>query len=70
MDGARVHALLFAEPTGAGHAVSRATRRVALFSITVPGVPAIHVEEALWTCAALLGARRRTNAKVRSQMRR
>jgi hypothetical protein len=35
--------------------VTGATRRVALFSIGVDGVPAIHVEEALWICAELLG---------------
>jgi DNA/RNA-binding domain of Phe-tRNA-synthetase-like protein len=32
-----------------GHAVSLQTTRVRLFTIQVPGVPVIHVEEALWT---------------------
>ena len=32
-----------------GHGVTRATREMVLFSVAVPGVPGIHVEEALWT---------------------
>jgi DNA/RNA-binding domain of Phe-tRNA-synthetase-like protein len=46
-DARSVHALLFDEPAP-GHGVSRATTRIVLFSVSVPGVPAIHVEEALW----------------------
>jgi hypothetical protein len=30
---------------------------VALFAISVEGVPAIHVEEALWVCVEVLDAR-------------
>jgi len=37
-----------------GHGVTRATRRMTLFALQVPGVPAIWVEEALWRCAQLL----------------
>lgn len=37
------------EPPARGHGVTRETREMVLFSIAVPGVPAIHVEEALWT---------------------
>jgi DNA/RNA-binding domain of Phe-tRNA-synthetase-like protein len=37
-----------------GHGVTRDTRRMVLFTVTVPGVPAIAVEEALWTCASVL----------------
>jgi DNA/RNA-binding domain of Phe-tRNA-synthetase-like protein len=53
-DGSAVHALLFAEPAGTG-VVRRRTTRVALFSVAVGGVPAIHVEESLWICADLIG---------------
>jgi DNA/RNA-binding domain of Phe-tRNA-synthetase-like protein len=31
------------------HGVTRDTREIVLFSVAVPGVPAIHVDEALWT---------------------
>ena len=37
-----------------GHGVSGATRSIALFAIRVPGVPAIHVEEALWEATEAL----------------
>jgi DNA/RNA-binding domain of Phe-tRNA-synthetase-like protein len=53
-DARRAHSVLFAEPRGAS-AVSRATRRVVLFAVRVPGVPELHVEEALWQCAELIG---------------
>jgi DNA/RNA-binding domain of Phe-tRNA-synthetase-like protein len=46
-DAERVHALLF-EPVAPAHRVSRRTEHVALFAIGVDGVPAIHLEEALW----------------------
>jgi DNA/RNA-binding domain of Phe-tRNA-synthetase-like protein len=52
-DARSVHAQLF-EPPLPDHGVSPATRRVALFSIAVEGVPEIHVEEALWMAAELL----------------
>jgi DNA/RNA-binding domain of Phe-tRNA-synthetase-like protein len=53
VDGSRIHGLLFAEPTP-GHGVGARTRRVALFAVGVEGVPAIHLEEALWLCTDLL----------------
>jgi DNA/RNA-binding domain of Phe-tRNA-synthetase-like protein len=53
-DGRSVHAVLFGE-VAPGHAPGPATTRVALFAVGVAGVPTIHVEEALWTAAELLG---------------
>jgi DNA/RNA-binding domain of Phe-tRNA-synthetase-like protein len=53
-DDAGPLALLF-EPPGPGAGVRRSTERAVLFAVRVAGVPAIHVEEALWTCADLLG---------------
>lgn len=53
-DGRRVLGVLFGEPLEQV-AVGRATTGVTLFSIGVHGVPSIHVEEALWVCADLLG---------------
>jgi DNA/RNA-binding domain of Phe-tRNA-synthetase-like protein len=44
---------LFGE-IGPGHGVSRHTKAVVLFAVRVDGVPAIHVEEALWTCGEVL----------------
>ncbi len=35
-------------------APSRATARLRLVAVQIPGVPAIHVEEALWTCQEAL----------------
>jgi hypothetical protein len=32
------------------------TRRLTVFAVRVAGVPAIHVEEALWACAQALAA--------------
>jgi len=52
-DGSVVHGLLFADPLFAS-AVRRGTERVALFAVAVDGVPAIHVEEALWLCSDLI----------------
>jgi DNA/RNA-binding domain of Phe-tRNA-synthetase-like protein len=37
-----------------GHGVTARTTRMRLFTVAVAGVPAIHVEEALWTCASIL----------------
>jgi hypothetical protein len=37
-------------------AVVSATRRIALFAVQVAGVPDMHVEEALWSCAETLRA--------------
>jgi DNA/RNA-binding domain of Phe-tRNA-synthetase-like protein len=53
-DPRSIHGLLFGEPAP-GHGVGSGTRRVALFAIGVDGVPAIHIEEALWICVDLLG---------------
>lgn len=53
-DATKIYALLFAEPLR-GHGIGARTQRVALFALAVDGVPAIHVEEALWICAELLG---------------
>ena len=52
---ARVHALLFGD-IAPGHEVTARTDRVVLFSVGVAGVPAIHIEEALWVCAETLSA--------------
>lgn len=54
-DAQRVHALLFDE-VAASHAVSSHTRRVALYAVSVDGVPAIHIEEALWMAVEVLSA--------------
>jgi DNA/RNA-binding domain of Phe-tRNA-synthetase-like protein len=54
-DGQTIHALLFG-PVAAGHEAEARTSRAALFSVGVPGVPAIHLEEALWTCGEILSA--------------
>jgi len=54
-DGSVVHGLLFGEPGPPG-AVSVHTRRVALYSVAVAGVPVIHTEEALWICTDSIGA--------------
>jgi DNA/RNA-binding domain of Phe-tRNA-synthetase-like protein len=52
-DARRVHALLFGS-IAPGHGANAGTERIALFSVGVDGVPAIHVEEALWTCGEVL----------------
>ena len=54
-DASRVHALLFGA-VAPGHEPAPRTKRVTLFSVGVDGVPAIHVEEALWTTVEVLGA--------------
>jgi DNA/RNA-binding domain of Phe-tRNA-synthetase-like protein len=54
-DAEAVHAVLFGE-IAPGHAPAAQTSRVILFSVRVDGVPAIHVEEALWICVEALGA--------------
>jgi DNA/RNA-binding domain of Phe-tRNA-synthetase-like protein len=53
-DRTKVHAQLFGAPEP-GHGVSTRTTRVALFSVGVDGVPAIHIEESLWMCLEWLG---------------
>jgi len=52
-DGRWVHATLFGD-IARGHGVGPRTRRVALFTVGVEGVPAIHLEEALWVCVEVL----------------
>jgi len=54
-DAAGPVAVLFGE-LASGHGVTRDTTRLRLFSIQVAGVPAIHVEEAMWACATALVA--------------
>ncbi len=54
-DSARVHATLFAEPE-AGHVPGHRTRRIVLFAVGVEGVPAIHLEEALWMARDVIGS--------------
>lgn len=49
-----VHAPLFGDPAP-GHGAGAGTERVALYTIGVDGVPAIHLEEALWIVLDLLG---------------
>jgi hypothetical protein len=46
-------AYLFGEIASA-HVPRRDTRRMTLFAVRVSGVPEIHVEESLWTCAGAL----------------
>ena len=47
-DERRPVAVLFGD-LAAGAGVTERTREMVLFSVAVPGVPPIHVEEALWT---------------------
>jgi DNA/RNA-binding domain of Phe-tRNA-synthetase-like protein len=55
-DQTSFHGVLFGQPLE-GHGVSARTRRLVLFALGVAGVPAIHVEEALWICTELLSRR-------------
>lgn len=52
-DEVRPVAILFGE-LAPGHGVDRHTSRVALVAIQVPGVPALHIEEALWQATEAL----------------
>jgi DNA/RNA-binding domain of Phe-tRNA-synthetase-like protein len=54
-DADGVHATLFGDPVP-GHAPGSRTRRVVLYAIGVDGVPAIHLEEALWMAVDILRA--------------
>ena len=54
-DAASVHAGLFGPPAPE-HAPGSRTRRIVLFAVGVDGVPAIHVEEALWVSTDALEA--------------
>jgi DNA/RNA-binding domain of Phe-tRNA-synthetase-like protein len=49
-----VHALLFDANVAPGHQVDPRSERIALFTVAVDGVPAIHIEEALWVCVEAL----------------
>jgi DNA/RNA-binding domain of Phe-tRNA-synthetase-like protein len=53
-DSQAVHATPFGD-VAPGHEVTSSTERIVLFSVGVEGVPAIHVEEALWVCVEALG---------------
>ena len=55
-DPQSVHAVLFEPGVAPGHEAGSRTERVALFSVGVDGVPAIHIEEALWVCVEALSA--------------
>ncbi len=55
-DARCVHAALFGE-LAPGHQVTSRTSRIGLFAVGVQGVPAIHLEEALWVCMETLVAR-------------
>jgi len=52
-DAAGPVAVLFEPPAGRA-AVTRATRRIALVAVAVPGVPDLSVQEALWTAWDIL----------------
>lgn len=52
-DERRPVGLVFGE-TGSAPAVARATKRIMLCVVRVPGIPEISVEEALWTSAGIL----------------
>ena len=54
-DAVRVHATLFGDPVPE-HAAGRGTDQIVLYAVAVEGVPAIHVEEALWVSTDILRA--------------
>ena len=54
-DARCVQALLFGA-IAPGHGVGPRTKRLTLFALGVDGVPAIHLEEALWVCGEALSA--------------
>jgi len=54
-DGSRVHATLFGAPAPE-HLPGPRTDRVVLFAVGVEGVPAIHLEEALWLAGEAIRA--------------
>jgi DNA/RNA-binding domain of Phe-tRNA-synthetase-like protein len=53
-DASSALAILFGE-LGAEHRPASRSRRLALFSVQVPGVPTLYVEEAMWSCRLALG---------------
>jgi DNA/RNA-binding domain of Phe-tRNA-synthetase-like protein len=52
-DASTALAVLFGE-LAPGHEPAAGTRRLELFAVQVAGVPALYVEEALWTCRTAL----------------
>jgi DNA/RNA-binding domain of Phe-tRNA-synthetase-like protein len=54
-DARSVHGLLFGE-IAPGHRVGPRTKRIMLFAVGVEGIPAIHIEEALWSASEVLKA--------------
>lgn len=54
VDPSCIHALLFDSDVALGHEPGSGTERIALFTVGVEGVPAIHIEEALWVCVEAL----------------
>ena len=54
-DAVRVHATLFGEPASP-RAPGSGTGEIVLYAVAVEGVPAIHVEEALWVASEVLEA--------------
>jgi DNA/RNA-binding domain of Phe-tRNA-synthetase-like protein len=63
-DERRPIGLVFGD-TGSAAAVSRATKRIMLCVVRVPGIPEISVEEALWTSADILTDEERGGKKAR-----
>jgi DNA/RNA-binding domain of Phe-tRNA-synthetase-like protein len=51
-----VHALLFDEEVAPGHAVTDRSTRMVLFTVGAPGVPVLHLDEALWVCIEVLNS--------------
>jgi DNA/RNA-binding domain of Phe-tRNA-synthetase-like protein len=54
-DAGAVHSTLFRDPAP-GHVPGAGEARVVLYAVAVDGVPAIHVEEALWVATDVLEA--------------
>jgi DNA/RNA-binding domain of Phe-tRNA-synthetase-like protein len=52
-DAAGPVATLFGE-IGPGRGVTKETARMLVYTVQVPGVPAIFVDEAMWTCVGVL----------------
>jgi DNA/RNA-binding domain of Phe-tRNA-synthetase-like protein len=52
-DASAAIAVLFGE-LAPGHAARAVAGEPALFALQVPGVPSLHVEEALWMCSSML----------------
>jgi DNA/RNA-binding domain of Phe-tRNA-synthetase-like protein len=52
-DSTVAHAVLFGE-IAPGHAARAAAGELVLFSLQVPGVPSLHIEEALWMSSSML----------------